>query len=118
MLTQVLADKEPANAKPPDEIESHIRELQKREIERLKQEHGQRKGFFVWAMVVVTATLAGNFTLFGLYIKSQWGQIDTTVMVAWISATVVEVLGIAYIIATHLFSKGDRGGRGADNRRD
>lgn len=100
----------PANSQNPVEIEEHVQSLQKAQVRQLEQEHKQRASFFWFAVVVVTLTLAGNFAVFAFYIRSEWTHISDTVMVTWIGATVVEVLGIAFIIATHLFPRGDKNG--------
>lgn len=102
---------QPANSHNPIETEEHVQSLQKAQVRQLEQEHTQRASFFRFAVVVVTLTLAGNFAVFAFYIRSEWTHISDTVMVTWIGATVVEVLGIAFIIATHLFPRGDKNGR-------
>jgi hypothetical protein len=59
-------------------------------------------------MIGAGVLLALNVVLFFLYMVSAWGHIAEAVMVAWISATVVEVLGIVYIIAKYLFEDRER----------
>lgn len=109
---------QPANSQNPVETEEHVKSLQQAQVRQLDQEHKQRAWFFWFAVVVVTLTLAGNFAVFAFYIRSEWRHISDTVMVTWIGATVVEVLGIAFIIATHLFPRGDKNGRRSTSTSD
>lgn len=67
-----------------------------------------RDQLLTWTMWVVLFTLMLNFGVFILYMGSNWGDSSESVMIAWISATVVEVLGIAFIIASDLFKDGSR----------
>jgi len=40
----------------------------------------------------------------GLYVKSEWQEVEAAVIVAWFSSNVVQVLGLAYIVARYLFA--------------
>lgn len=79
------------------------REIASAEAKRAHQQNVLRGKFFRWVCWVVGGALAGNFALFSFYIRSQWGHISDSVMISWISASVIEVLGLAYIIARYLF---------------
>ena len=75
---------------------------------KAEQSNTLREKFFRAAMIGTAVLLGVNVVLFFLYMLSEWGHIAEAVMVAWISATVVEVLGIVYIIAKYLFEDGDK----------
>lgn len=75
---------------------------------KAEQSNTLREKFFRWAMIGTGILLGVNVVLFFLYMLSEWGHISEAVMVAWISATVVEVLGIVYIIAKYLFEDGEQ----------
>ncbi|OZE41420.1 MULTISPECIES: hypothetical protein [unclassified Rhodococcus (in: high G+C Gram-positive bacteria)] len=103
-----LQNGSPANSQDPSALEAHLSAMRKTQQKKEEQANDQREKFFKWSVWAVSGTLVGNFGIFVLYLKSQWGEISDLVMTAWISATVVEVLGIAYIIASHLFPNGTR----------
>lgn len=71
--------------------------------DKAEQSNNLREKFFVAAMSGTGVLLTVNVILFCAYMKSEWGHISEAVMLAWISASVVEVLGIIYIIARYLF---------------
>jgi hypothetical protein len=73
------------------------------EADKAEQSNTLREKFFYAATGGTGALLAVNVVLFAAYMKSEWNHIADSVMLAWISATVVEVLGIVYIIAKYLF---------------
>ncbi|MGW0043492.1 hypothetical protein [Rhodococcus sp. NPDC003348] len=98
----------PTNFSDPVKVEHAAQRIRDAEADKADQENLHRERFFGWAIGAVTFTLLGNFGVIGFYFWSQWSDISEPVMLAWISATVVEVLGIAYIIATHLFKDGSR----------
>lgn len=74
---------------------------------KAEQSNDLREKFFFLAMGGTGALLAVNIVLFALYMTSQWNHIADAVMVTWITSTVVEVLGIIYIIAKYLFDERD-----------
>lgn len=78
--------------------------LDEAEVDKAKQAQDFRGKFFYWAMWLITAALVINFVVMGFYMASQWRDISDPVMVSWFSATIVEVLGLGYIIATYLFN--------------
>lgn len=66
-----------------------------------------RVKFFRWSATLTSCMIGGNFLLFGYYLWSEstssTANIPESVMLAWIGATVVEIIGVVTIIATHLF---------------
>ena len=59
-----------------------------------------------WAMI---ATLAATGLLMAAYLLLTTffeAELDTAVMVAWFSSTVVQVIGLAYVVANYLFPTG------------
>jgi hypothetical protein len=92
-------------AQPPALLSSprRARSLAAAQADKAHQQNQLRQRFFTWARWIVSGALAGNFGIFITYMVSQWNHIADKVMMAWISATVVEVLGLAYIIAKYLF---------------
>lgn len=86
-----------------EEGRSHLAKMNRAEQKKARQQNRLRKRFFKWAGLTVVGSLFGNFVLFTIFMVWNKGDIADSVMIAWISATVVEVLGIAYIIANYLF---------------
>lgn len=89
--------------KPVGRGQTPANRLKHAQATKAEQSNALREKFFRWAMIGTGILLGVNVLLFFLYMVSMWGQISEAVMVAWISATVVEVLGIVYIIAKYLF---------------
>lgn len=85
--------------------EDHIQTMQSAEIARLHQQNEMRPQLFDLASRLSWAVVLGNFAIVGWY--AAWAQalINPQVLMFWISSTVVEVLGIIYIIAQYLFPK-------------
>lgn len=79
--------------------------MQSAEINRLHQQNEMRPQFFRLAASLSWVVVVGNFALVGWYAWHAKGDINPQVMMFWISSTVVEVLGIVYIIAQYLFPK-------------
>lgn len=82
--------------------------LKHAEATKAEQSNTLREKFFFAATGGTGALLTVNIVIFAAYMKSEWGHISEAVMLAWISSTVVEVLGIVYIIARYLFVEPDR----------
>ena len=68
-----------------------------------KQKRRLRTKLFRWALWTTSLVLGANVVMFILYFISQWGRVEASVMIAWISGTVVEILGIVAIMARYLF---------------
>jgi hypothetical protein len=96
--------KRPAkNSLDPGNADRLRDKLQKQEWKKLRQANKLRRRFYRWAVRVAAIVVFLNFGTMGVYIVSQWGRLADAVMVAWFSATVVEILGIVAIIAQYLF---------------
>ncbi|GAB2768296.1 hypothetical protein [Sinomonas soli] len=80
--------------------------MQSARAQQMEQSNELRSPFFIWAMRAAGIIVGLNFGVMSLYIWSQWGHLSDAVMVAWISATVVKILGIVFIIARYLFPTG------------
>ncbi|QCQ91727.1 hypothetical protein [Rhodococcus sp. SGAir0479] len=104
-IDALKAQELPNNEVPPGAAE-HLLQAQ---VDRARQDNDHRDQLLTWTMWIVPFALMLNFGIFVLYMGSEWGHISDGVMIAWISATVVEVLGIAYIIASDLFKDGTGG---------
>ena len=98
-IAALVSRRAPNNQVTPDTAEALA-------AERLKQDNGRRATLVTWTTWIVAATLLGNGGIFITYLVSQWGNVSDAVMIAWLSATVVEVLGLAYIITSDLFKDG------------
>lgn len=61
-----------------------------------------------WAIRASSTMLAVSSVAFGLYMVSQWRSIPQAAMIGWMSASLVEVLGIVYIVARYLFPNGKK----------
>ena len=81
----------------------HQKTMQSAEIDRLHQQNEMRPKFFKLAAWLSWTIIIGNFVLVGWYAWHAKAGIEPYVIVAWISSTVVEILGIMYIIAQYLF---------------
>lgn len=77
--------------------------LRQAALDRANQNNDHRKRFVRWVIRIVTGTLLSSVVIMGLYVNSEWHEIHPPVMIAWFSATVVQTLGLAYVIAKHLF---------------
>jgi len=79
--------------------------MQSAEIDRLHQQNMMRPRLFKLASRLSWVVVLGNFAIVGWYAWHSKGAMDPRVLMFWISSTVVEVLGIVYIIAQYLFPK-------------
>jgi len=100
--SQVQADLA-ETAKLAKEGERHAREMDLQEIARLQQQNELRLRFFRFASWLAVGVLLFGCALVGYYAWSVHGKINTRVLQFWISSTIVEVLGIIFIIARYLF---------------
>jgi hypothetical protein len=85
------------------EREHHVRAMESQEIARLQQQNALRLRFFTFASALAVGVLVFGCALIGYYAWSVDGKVDPGVLKFWISSTIVEVLGIIYIIARYLF---------------
>lgn len=79
--------------------------MQGAEIARLHQQNELRPKFFAAAAALAWVVILGNFVIVGWYAWHAREALNPNVLMFWISSTVVEVLGIVYIIAQYLFPK-------------
>ena len=79
-------------------------DLKNAEIDQAYQANTLRKSFFKFVVVAVAGVLIASAALMGMYVWSEWSELDPGVMIAWYSATVVQVIGLAYIVARYLFA--------------
>ena len=90
----------------------------RREETRLKNQQQNlklRKGVAYAAMWAVgLQMLATNFA-FGCYLKAQDFSPEPAVMISWMTSTVVQVVGIALVVAKGLFPHQVIGGRNSDH---
>lgn len=90
------------------------RALQRTDLKAAEQANKLRKRFFTFVMRTVATTLIATAVIMAAYVVSQWGKIEAAVMVAFFSAVVVQVIGLALIIARYLFApRGNGNGNGA-----
>jgi hypothetical protein len=90
------------------DVESPSEELSKGSLKLRdrKQNTELRMRLATFAIVVVWVQLVAANIFFGYYLyQALQGTegLDSTVMIAWLSATVVEVIGIVVIVARNLF---------------
>lgn len=64
-----------------------------------------KKMLAIGTFIAIGAQLLIADLAFFRYGKANKWEIDTAVMITWLSATVIEVLGVVVIIARHLFPK-------------
>lgn len=80
------------------------------EITKTNQRLRLRRLIANWAIFFVIAQLACSNVFFWLYLSSNSYVVEPQVMIAWLSACVVEVIGILVVIARSLFPRRDKNG--------
>jgi hypothetical protein len=73
---------------------------------RFRQDHELREDYGRGLLVVMIAQLVAADGLMLAY--AVWGvdwKIPNTVMQTWLAATVVQVIGVVYVVVSHLFPK-------------
>ncbi len=83
-----------------DVIQNEILEAER---DRLVQQGGHRRVFFLWSMSAITAVLLFNGLIFWWYMNASKGLPSEPVLISWMSTSIVEVIGLGYIIARSLF---------------
>jgi len=73
------------------------------ERDRLEQQKKQRRVFFYWAIAAITGILIFNSVIFVWHMDATRGRPSDTVIISWITTSIVEVIGLGYIIARSLF---------------
>lgn len=85
-----------------------VEEKQRAKIARLKANNEMRTTFFSWSSKLASWMIAGNFLIFIAYVILRAFDrpvVADGVMLAWVAATVVEIIGIVAIIANNLFPR-------------
>lgn len=77
--------------------------LAKAHLKRAEQDNTHRGWFVKWVLWVVSGTLAAGVAVMVAYVCSEWHTIESAVLIAWFSASVVQTIGLAYVIANYLF---------------
>lgn len=94
-----------ATASEASDAEADLKNEQaKADLTETHDKNGLRKEFFNWAKGAMTASIVINGLGMAAYVVSQWGDLSDGVMVGWFATTIVEVLGIGYIIGNYLFN--------------
>lgn len=84
----------------------HRANLLEQEVRDRAQTHTMRSSFATVIKWTMIGTLAATCLLMAAYLYAsifRQVSIDSTVMVAWFSSTVVQVIGLVYIVANYLF---------------
>lgn len=74
--------------------------------EKAKQTHQFRDTFFSTVRLTLIGALISSALIMGAYIWSQWGHVSASAIISFNAAVVVNVLGLALILANYLFPKG------------
>lgn len=86
-----------------DNARKHLDERRKAEIDRLETDNKQRKAFFRFMLFVAAVPVAVSS---GVMVRLSWdGDVGDSVVIAFFVSVVVEVLGLAVIVANYLFPK-------------
>lgn len=99
-----------------DKIKNEILEAER---DRLRQQKTQRRIFFFWAIAAISGILVFNGFVFSWYMDASRGTPSDAVLISWITTSIVEVIGLGYIIARSLFrsqNNEDANGSTADKR--
>lgn len=74
------------------------------DVEDRKQAHDLRARFFWFSVFLLGLAILSSAAALGAYMWSQWRQIVPAVMVGFFGSIVVEVIGLAAIVARYLFT--------------
>lgn len=115
-IEQELKANEPQPTEPPGDKEQSTDEAlaaialrhQRLKLKQRRQDMKQRRWLAKWALRIVVCQLAIADIFFGIYLIANLTTMDGSVMIAWLSATVVEVVGILWVIARNLFPFRDK----------
>ncbi len=89
--------------------ESVDKRILEEDVRALQAAHKYRRVMVKWTLRVVGFLTFAATAFMALYIFSQWGNIDPSVMIAYFASIVAETIGILYVIARYLFpSSGPR----------
>lgn len=73
---------------------------------KANQTHVMREELFGTLRKILVAIVGAAAAITVLYIVSQWGEVDATVIISFNAAVVVNCIGLVYIIAKYLFPEG------------
>lgn len=103
-LARLPADK---LAEPTRDDEASDKDVQsaidQAKIDELQAANKYRKDLVISTRRTVAALVTAATGFMGLYIGSQWGHVEASVMIAYFASVVAEVVGILYVIARYLF---------------
>lgn len=86
------------------ELENKRIELENEQFEANKEERQKMSLWVKWAVsLVLFFSVGGIFTYLLLSFLKKEQMPDSAVLITWLSSTVVEVIGIMYVIARYLF---------------
>jgi hypothetical protein len=72
------------------------------QIESDRQDTGLRKLLAIWSIAAASVMLVLGTGIFLVYMWSEWKEVPSQAIIAWLSASVLEVLGIVYVVANYL----------------
>ncbi|CAH0231903.1 hypothetical protein SRABI26_02671 [Arthrobacter sp. Bi26] len=87
----------------PSSVEEYDRQLYVAELERLNQQSNLRSKFFWVASSLASFVILASTAGVGLYVILAGADTDPVVLITWMTAVVVELLGILKIIAVYLY---------------
>ncbi|MBH0118992.1 hypothetical protein I0Q12_05395 [Rhodococcus sp. CX] len=89
--------------------------LQTIKAQNREQDIELRKTLAGWSIKFVGGQLVASNIFFLIYLCANKTDMDPAVMVAWLGASVIEVIGILLVIARSLFPVKKNGSNGNDN---
>ncbi|QDG90683.1 hypothetical protein [Pseudarthrobacter sp. NIBRBAC000502770] len=98
----------PPSSGGPSSIEDYDRQLLMAELERLNQQSKLRSTFFWVASGLASFVILASTAGVGLYVILSGAGTDPAVLITWMTAVVVELLGILKIIAVYLYPNGGK----------
>lgn len=105
--TDQLAKKDQPLEQSAVDFEKHLEQKLKNENDRAEQALQLRKNFFWIAVALVIATMAVSCFI-SVWIVVTMKEINTPVIVSFISGLAVESLGLMFIIARYLYPNGNK----------
>jgi len=73
------------------------------ELGRIQQQKNLRRAFFGWTIGLVTMVVLLNGIIMIWHMIATAGLPSDAFLIAWLSTTLVETIGLGYIIANYLF---------------
>jgi hypothetical protein len=61
-----------------------------------------------WSIKAATTMLLLGTGVFVIYMISEWRHVPQAAILGWLSSSVVEILGIVYLVASYLFPKPEK----------